>query len=144
MLGLFAKFGLLFVRPKTAPYLWGALIAVALVSYGFWSWTTVQRLRQEKVEMALQYENDALEYSNNQLILDQQSTERRMDQLVNSLENLNSSFGRNYQQRQDTIDDISTDIPSGQAPDTLVMQERANQGMNQLFTDLEMISGRTE
>ena len=143
MMGFLIKIGLFFIKPKTAPLAWGGVALALLVGYGFWSWTTVQDLKRDKIEMVIEHENEALKNSNEQLTLDQESMMSRMEALAGSLENLNSSYSRNAQRRQTSFDNMTTVVPSGEAPDTNLMRQRANDGMNSLFTELETISGKT-
>ena len=139
---LFVKFGMFFIKPKTAPLAWGAVAILLLGGYGFWSWTTIQDQKRDMIEQTLNHENEGLRNVNEQLALDQESIMSRMEMLAGSLENLNSSYARSITRRDQAVDDLTVDVPSGEAPDTMEMRRRANEGMNALFDDLEVTSGK--
>lgn len=140
---LLVKFGSFFVKPKTAGWAWGILVLVLVLGYATWSWNTIQHQKEEAVKTALQHENAALEKNNEMLVEDQKSMMERMDLLAGSLEALQGSFSRNMSRRQGTVDRMVYVTPPGQSPDTAAMQQRANDGMNGLFSDLEQLSGNT-
>ncbi len=137
------KFGSFFIKPKTAGWAWGILVLVLILGYATWSWNTIQHQKAEAVATQLEAQNLALTKNNELLVADQKSILERMDLLAGSLEALQGSFSRNMSRRQSTVDTMTYHPEPGQSADTAVIQDRANTGMNGLFSELELISGNT-
>lgn len=140
VVGLLVKFGMMFIRPKTALLAWGTLAAVAVIGYGVWSWNRIDDLKRDNIETVLKIKNEQLEQANNQLKLDQESMLERMDLLAGAIEDLNGKFGQNARRRAQDLDGMTGPRPQpGETVDTTVLQDRANTGMNNLFDELETV-----
>lgn len=139
MLGPLISFGMLFVRRKTAPFAWGAVLVVALAAYGAWSWFTIHDLSRDNKELVK--DNKGLTAANTKLVKDQKDILDRVEMVADAVVDLNGKFNKAIVRRGQTVDSMTTPPPKpGERPDTAAMEDRANTGMNAVFNDLNALS----
>lgn len=139
MYGFIAKIGFAFINPKTAAVAWGCVLALCLVGYGVWSWNTIGSLKKDQT--ALVERNDRLASANKDLVADQADILDRVQAINTQVQNLNTQFGQSLARRQKSYDSLTTpNTPPGEKPDTVEMETRANNGMNELFGELRTLS----
>lgn len=133
-------FGLFTGRFKL--WAWGVVILMIFAAAFWWVSSDNSRLKKENAQIALKIENNHLKAT-----VEVQEAERRdlmnkMERMADSITRLNEAYSRNAIQRQRNFEAMTGPIERDQQGRiaTKPLEEKANQGMNGLFDELENFS----
>lgn len=121
---------------------WGAVALVLFGGFAWWSVTTIKSLKRENETITLRMDNKRLVAENKERAEEAKEVSEKMNAISASISRLSERYGRNAITRQTDFDGMTgpvTQRPDGTV-DTAPLQEKANSGMNKLFSDLTTLS----
>lgn len=138
---IFTRFFALFTG-RYKLWAWGA---VALIIFGaafWWISTDNARLKKENAQIALKIENRHLKETIEVQEQERQDLIDKMDRMADSIARLNETYARNAVQRQRNYEAMTGQITRDEQGKVLTrpLEEKANNGMNDLFDGLEELS----
>lgn len=131
-----------FFTGKHKAWAWGIIILAALGLFGWWSLSTIDGLKKENHQIALKMENANLKDTIKVQDQERQAFQEKVDGIAETVEKLNKQYSKNYVQRQSDVNSMIGQVERDDQGkiNTQTLQDKANNGMNKLFNDLETLS----
>lgn len=118
-------------------------MVLSLLGYIWYSQTTMHSLKLERDNIALDIENENKDATIAAMRAEEAAQLAKSKAINDSLEKLSQRLAKNATARQQTYQSMTGTVvhkADGTGIDTDPLQEKANTGMNKLFTDLQTFS----